>query len=116
MVRSFFHSKVDTKIRAAKSNERYFEGKLNDAGRTACSLAKSGETKQARCDDHHEKCRRLSEKKDRVLITAECMERKAGQLESRLGLLRAETKETQKRALNAKRELRDMMDEFNTYP
>ena len=109
-------SQVDARLRAAKSNERSLESKLNDAGRTACNLAKSGDFKQAKCDEYHEKCRRLGEKKERVLIIAECEERKAEQLEKRLVSLRAETKETKNLEIQAKRELRDMLDEINTYP
>ena len=108
--------KADAKIRAAKSNERYFEGKLNDAGRTANSLARSGEFKEAKCDEYQEKCRRLNDKKKQVLITTECLERKATQMEDRVRSLRAETKETKRFQLEVKRELRDMMDELNTYP
>ena len=110
------HLQVDAKLRTAKSQERYFAGRLNDAGRTAWSLARSGESKQAKCDEYHERCRRLEEKKDRVLIAAECLERKAGQLESRLRPLRAELQETKRDELKVKRELRDMLDEMNTYP
>ena len=108
--------KADAKIQAAKSKERYFKSKLNDAGRTANSLARSGESKQAKCDEYHEKCRRLNETKERVLMAAECLERKACQLENHVVSLRAELRETKKRELKVKRELRDLMDEVNTYP
>ena len=110
------HSQVDSKLRTANSNERYFQGRLNDAGRTAFSLAKSGESKQAKCDEYRERCRHLEEKKDRVLIAAECLERKSGQLEGRLAPLRAEVRETKRLELIAKRDLRNMLDEINTYP
>lgn len=110
------YSKVDAKIQTAKSKERYFAGRLNDADRTAGSLTRSGESKQAKCDEYHEKCQRLSEKKERALIAAECLERKAWQLEACVASLRVETRETKNRELNAKRELRDIMNEVNTYP
>ena len=100
----------------AKSNETYFEDKLNDAGRTATSLARSGEFKQAKCDEYQEKCRRLNDKKKRVLITAECLERQAAQMEDRVRSLHAETKETKRCELKMKHELRDIVDELNTYP
>ncbi|XP_028395228.1 tropomyosin alpha-3 chain-like [Dendronephthya gigantea] len=107
------NSKVDARIRAGKLNVKYFERRLNDAGQTAFSLARSSETKQVKCDEYQERYRRLSEKKERVLITAECLERKAAQLEKKAVVLREEKREEMKRVQGVKYELGCILNELN---
>lgn len=109
-------AKVEAKIATAKSREKHFKNILHDAGRAAGSLAKSEELKQAKIDECKERCRRLNERKERVLITAECLERKANQLEKDVDSLRTETRLTRKRGQEVKREHRNLLDEMNTYP
>lgn len=109
-------AKVDERIRTAKNNEAYFTSKLGDAGSSVHKLTMSGESKQAKCDEYQERIRWLTDRKEKMVMAAESMERKVMQLEKKLIPLRQETRQMTRRGNEIKGELRDLLDEMNTYP
>lgn len=108
--------KIDARIRNAKNNEAYFMKKLKEDGNRIGVLTKSGECQQAKCDESKEKNQRLREKKEKMVIVAETLERKEKERERQIAPLRDEAMRMTKQVQDLKIERRQMLDEMNTYP
>ena len=85
--------KINARIRDTKSKEASFKHKLADAERSVRQITNSIESKQAKRDEFQERIRRLTEKKEKMLLVAENTERKEKQLRIKLIPLKEETRQ-----------------------